>query len=416
MKKLALVLPLIVSLAALLSACDELDPVGIVVYVDGERVEDGDGYNFGYVLRNEEGSSNAKTVAVTVRDNGSADLTVEKAEIEPEDNDMFTLDASQLLKEIDAQTESSCSLVFDPFSVGEQSCDLVIRNNSKTPEYRITLSGTVVDREVVNLRAASANNSITLTWEDPKFSGFRQVRVVLSGVADALVDKGVQTYTLSGLTNNVSYDITLSTIDAKAVQSAGKTVSGSPRDPNVATLADVLDASATVVLPSTIQLSWTEPSGADFDTVEISNSSGTVGVVYKGTTTYSVTGLAAGDYSFTIRTAKGSTKSPGVIVGGTIPDTTPPAEVSSLAASTPGAGQVRLTWNDPGDADFESVRVKYLIPWKGYFVIVNNDVAKGVKSFTATGLTAGYTYTFTVKTKDSAGNFSAGRTIDKAPY
>ena len=379
MKKWAIIFPLIVSFAALLPACDELDPVGVVVYVDGERVEDGGSYNFGYVLKNEEGSSNAKTVSVVIRDNGSADLTIDKVDLEPEDVDHFSLDSSQLLKEIDAQTESSCSLVFDPFSVGEQTCDLVIRNNSKTTsEYRITLVGTVIDREVVNLRAAPANNAVTLTWDDPKFSGFRQVRIIQSDTStDSLVDKGVKSFTKSGLANNTQYEFTLSTIDSGGNESSGKQVSAAPRDPSATALADVMDALATLVLPSTIKLSWTEPSGVDFDTVEISDGSGVVGLVYKGTTTYSATGLSAGSYTFSIRTVKGSSKSLGVEVRETVPDTTPPAEVTALAATTPAAGQVRLSWNDPVDADFESVRVKFLIPSGQFFLIVNADVAKG---------------------------------------
>ncbi|GHV79968.1 hypothetical protein AGMMS49944_17590 [Spirochaetia bacterium] len=84
-------------------------------------------------------------------------------------------------------------------------------------------------------------------------------------------------------------------------------------------------------------------------------------------------------------------------------DSTAPAEVGNLNAAA-GNAQVVLTWTDPADSDFRSVKitqpdssVQWLVP-------------KGTQTIPITGLTDNTQYTFTVKTVDTVGNESAGIT------
>ncbi|MDR1399599.1 MAG: fibronectin type III domain-containing protein, partial [Treponema sp.] len=92
-------------------------------------------------------------------------------------------------------------------------------------------------------------------------------------------------------------------------------------------------------------------------------------------------------------------------------DTTPPGPVTNLDANA-GDGQVTLTWNDPTDADLDSIEITWTPGGTTPQV-----VTKGTKSATIKGLTNGTPYTFTVKAKDNATppNINQGETITAKP-
>lgn len=84
-----------------------------------------------------------------------------------------------------------------------------------------------------------------------------------------------------------------------------------------------------------------------------------------------------------------------------IADLTPPVNVENFQAIS-GEGQVELTWSKTNDADLKEFVITYSP--KGMVVILDKDQT----SYTASKLT-GYTeYTFTLKSKDMAGNLSDG--------
>jgi hypothetical protein len=94
-----------------------------------------------------------------------------------------------------------------------------------------------------------------------------------------------------------------------------------------------------------------------------------------------------------------------------VPDTTPPAEVTGLTATSDvmHTSQVVLAWVGPLDADFAGVEISY--PGLAAPIVVPANQA----SQAVTGLTAGLAYTFTVRTVDVAGNRSAGVTVNGTP-
>ncbi|WP_438446090.1 polysaccharide lyase family 8 super-sandwich domain-containing protein [Gorillibacterium sp. sgz5001074] len=96
-------------------------------------------------------------------------------------------------------------------------------------------------------------------------------------------------------------------------------------------------------------------------------------------------------------TLEGVTRTSSVLLSA---DGTPPAEVTYPAAGLVN-GEYTLTWTDPADADYSSVRI-----YNGAELI--GTVSRGVQRIQVTGLTAGSTYTFTWKTVDAAGNVSPG--------
>lgn len=85
-------------------------------------------------------------------------------------------------------------------------------------------------------------------------------------------------------------------------------------------------------------------------------------------------------------------------------DTTPPADVTNLTATSPAQGVVKLSWKNPTDNDFTSVKI--LVGTNEYVVGVTE-----VEEYVLTGLASG-SATIKVVAVDKAGNESTGVTVD----
>jgi len=95
--------------------------------------------------------------------------------------------------------------------------------------------------------------------------------------------------------------------------------------------------------------------------------------------------------------------------GGGGDDTTPPGDVSSLSC-TAGDAEFSLTWTDPSDADLDHIEITWSPDGSS-----PQTVDVGTETLTATGLTNGTEYTFTVCAVDAAGNKSGGVTDQAIP-
>ena len=136
---------------------------------------------------------------------------------------------------------------------------------------------------------------------------------------------------------------------------------------------------------------------------------------------YTITGVPAGTYTievsltgYTTGTIAEFTVSNALVTGKDLTlqkndDTTAPAKVSGLSG-TAGDGQVTLTWTDPTDTDLDHIE----ITWDNGGT-TPQTVAKGTGTYTATGLSNGTAYTFTVKAVDASGNKNSGLTIEANP-
>jgi len=102
-------------------------------------------------------------------------------------------------------------------------------------------------------------------------------------------------------------------------------------------------------------------------------------------------------------------------------DTTPPATITDLAASTgTGAGEVDLTWTAPGDDGDTGTAMTYTVRYADSAIVspfgwvMATDVsgeptpqaAGSYESMTVSGLTPGQTYHFAIRTQDEAANWS----------
>ncbi len=99
----------------------------------------------------------------------------------------------------------------------------------------------------------------------------------------------------------------------------------------------------------------------------------------------------------------------------TLPDTTPPANVSGLTA-TPGDARVTLNWTNPTDLDFVGVKVLRKTtayptgPTNGTLVYQGN-----AKTFADLGVTNGVTYYYAVFAYDDVPNYSSGAVVNATP-
>ncbi|GHV90870.1 hypothetical protein AGMMS50268_13730 [Spirochaetia bacterium] len=100
------------------------------------------------------------------------------------------------------------------------------------------LPDTTAPAEVSNLQAAAGNTEVVLTWTDPADSDFAKAVITWTpagGVTQPVdVVKGIQTATISGLTNDTLYTFTVKTVDTSVNISAGVSVTATPTAPFVA--------------------------------------------------------------------------------------------------------------------------------------------------------------------------------------
>jgi hypothetical protein len=90
-------------------------------------------------------------------------------------------------------------------------------------------------------------------------------------------------------------------------------------------------------------------------------------------------------------------------------DGIPPGQVT-VTGVTEDNGQVTVEWTDPGDADFDHVEITWTPAGTG-----TNSVAGGTETFTASGLTNGTAYTFSIVSVDDANNKSAAVIVKVTP-
>lgn len=253
--------------------------------------------------------------------------------------------------------------------------------------------------EVSSVTTNGGNGQVVLGWTDPTDADFDHVLVTQqSNGYSWTVAKGVGTSTATGLDLGISYTFIIHTVDIYGLVSTGVTAVGT----TYSSPSDVQSVSAAVD-NGQVSLSWTNPS--NFSYAKITWSPG--GSQVKTTTgnSFLVTGLSNGTtYTFTIKAVSvQGLESNGIVLPATPAKQRNTTEVSGLTAKS-GNCKVTLGWTDPTAADFD------------HLLVYRNGgspqtVAKGIKSFTATGLSDGTSYSFTVKTVDIYGLVSTGSTI-----
>ena len=191
--------------------------------------------------------------------------------------------------------------------------------------------------------------------------------------------------------------------------------------------ASVTNVSVTTTT-DTITLSWTNPSDPDFSCTEVSVKNNANGAVITQTVQGNAGASSATTFSglndntehtisfVTVDTSQNKSAATMMIAKTKLRDTTPPGEVESLTARA-FHQKVLLSWVNPYDQDFTSVEI-FSMPAAGNLsnpVVVSDLTRLETSTFMATGLENVTEYIFKVRAIDESGNYSAWKSVTKAP-
>lgn len=245
---------------------------------------------------------------------------------------------------------------------------------------------------VNNLKTDNLTNTgFNLTWTNPSIA-FDGIEIYNGSTKVATLGKTVTSYSVSNLTPNTSYTY-------KVVTYKG---SGSSRLAAEATItrvtlsSPVTYPSVTAVSPTSVKISWTNPSSSYYSSIYIYNATTQETIeVTKGETSYTVTELEPGKaYTFRVRT-RNSSNAASTYTAKSV--TTPPAPVTSLTSLSTGTTSKTISWTKP-TGTFTGVYVYYKLSSASSYTLAKNIDNTTTTQATITGLSAGNTYNFKVTT------------------
>jgi alpha-tubulin suppressor-like RCC1 family protein len=271
------------------------------------------------------------------------------------------------------------------------------------------------------LTATGRDRAIHLAWGGAyggdDYAGFH---VHLAASADGpwtqLNDEPVETtpYLVTGLTNGVTYWVSVTSVDTLGNQSERATpVSAVPYDDVAPPVPNGLTAVAT---PGQVTVSWAavaDDALVDYVVSRGASDTGPWERIEWGTstaTTFQDASVVPGTtYWYVVQSvdAAGNWSSASAPASATAAETTPPAVPTGLAA-TPGDRQVQLTWNAVQDADLAGYRVHRAVSAEGPWTTSTDPIT--ATATTVTDLQNGEEHWFAVSAVDGIGNESARST------
>ncbi len=285
-----------------------------------------------------------------------------------------------------------------------------------------TGSSTDIDPPTVptGLTATAEESSlITLSWnpsnDDTGIAGYE----IRRNFTDIIAFVTGEAYSDDGLQPNTTYDYEVQAVDLAENKSGWSSPSAQATTPPDTPPNDVINFQASPG-DGQVTLTWVNPNDIDFDGVWLLRKEGGFPSSpddKSATPVYNGKGIEAIDppkaippfpplvngttYYYTIYSYDTAGNYSTGVQKTAIPkatDTTPPAEVTNFQV-IPGDTQVKLSWTNPKDPDFDIV----VLSRDG------NNIYKGTgTSFTDLKLINGVTYTYLIRTVDKTGNISKG--------
>ncbi|WP_230632711.1 fibronectin type III domain-containing protein [Paenibacillus athensensis] len=255
---------------------------------------------------------------------------------------------------------------------------------------------------------SKTSSSVSLSWtastDNVGVTGYD----VYSGASLVASTTGATSVTVSGLSAGTSYTFTVKAKDAAGNVSAASSgltvVTDATADTQAPTAPTGLTSPSKT--STSVSLSWS----ASTDNVGVTGydvySGASLVASTTGATSVTVSGLTANtSYTFTVKAkdAAGnvSAASSGLtVVTNASADTQAPTAPTGLTSPSKTSTSVSLSWT----ASTDNVGVTGYDVYSGASVVASTT---GATSVTVSGLSAGTSYTFTVKAKDAAGNVSA---------
>ena len=234
--------------------------------------------------------------------------------------------------------------------------------------------------------AAQTNTTTGIGTEEINATGIADTTILITTIAPTNVTIG--NYTTNpgtGFTGNIGKYIDVHVPIGEIANVTNMTVKLFYTDADVA-IAGV--AENTLVMKWWDSSSWVQCSNTGVNTTNQSGYSGYIWATIDSTTTPKLTDLTGAPFG-----------------GGK--DTTPPASVTNLKEVEVGQTWIKWTWNDPVDSDFSHVMVYVDGDFK-------ENVSKSTEYYSATGLSAGTSYTIGTHTVDTVGNVNQTGVTDTA--
>jgi hypothetical protein len=240
---------------------------------------------------------------------------------------------------------------------GGQTADFTIYVNTNPP----TPGDTTPPAKVTGLSADPGNGTVTLSWTDPADADLNYIEITWTGgsvtAEKSTAANRANSKAVTGLTNGTAYTFTVKSVDTSINKSQGETASATPSDgtnppPDTTPPAEVSGLNGTPG-DRTVTLSWTDPTDADLDHIEITWTGGSATAEKSAAddqaNSKAITGLTNGTaYTFTVKTVDSSgNKSQGETASAT------PAPVTTIASTedwTNALAQISADSNGTGSS------------------------------------------------------------------
>ena len=239
-----------------------------------------------------------------------------------------------------------------------------VASDSHSPASdRLNLTPKAVPHAPANLSAAGGNEQVALSWDDPEDDTITGYKYSTDGGTTFAEIGGsgatTTTYTVTGLTNGVTYTLALravnslgngaaSTVKAVMVPSAPTNLSAAPGDGKVA-------------------LSWADPGNSTITKYQYSTDGGANFSDFDGGRNSDATANTVADltnytaYSFQIRAVNETGAGPASNIASSTPRAPKPAKPTRLSAQ-PGDTKVMLRWDDPDNDTITGYQISEVIP------------------------------------------------------
>ena len=294
------------------------------------------------------------------------------------------------------------------------------QNNATTSTISVTRSASSGDTTAptapTNLTSSNVTaSSVVLTW------GVSSDNIAVSAYdvyqnGTLLTSTQQNTYTPTALTGSTTYSFYVKARDAAGnISSASNTISVTTQSINNGTTVITNPTQGQVIAPGVVTaINVSAPANAtsvrfyqQFNSFSVFDIGGDITLPFST----NWTPQSQGTYTFTANSYAGSTligtSNPVVVtVGSVSADVTAPSTPTNLISPSKTASSVSLSWNSSTDNSGGSGMAGYYIYQNGSSTPVNTTVSTGT-SYVVSALTPSTAYTFTIKAKDVAGNYSA---------
>ncbi|MBK8468236.1 MAG: hypothetical protein IPL45_00125 [Actinomycetales bacterium] len=203
-----------------------------------------------------------------------------------------------------------------------------------------------------------------------------------------------------------------------------------PRPPDTTAPAPVTGLAAAAGSPTSVTLSWTNPTDADYAGVVSRRTTGAtppasitdgdlVAALDNSATSHTDTGLTPSTgYAYAVFTHDSvpnyATPATTTVSTPAPPDTTAPGPVTGLAAAAGSPTSVTLSWTNPTDADYAGVMIRRTTGATPPASITDGDLVAALDnsatSYTDTAVAPATQYAYAVFTRDAVPNYATPAT------